>query len=133
MTMYIEFTSKQLHEYNKIVANIEGCENPLQHSTIVRMMKCFGKLCDWRAKELKRYGWLGILKFQNQPMDEYYRYKRATKEQVQQLIDYSNTWLDQYEAWEKQQELEAQTKESYRGDKVDIVGFAKLLKKKRKK
>ena len=26
--MYVEFTSKQLHEYNKIVANIDGCENP---------------------------------------------------------------------------------------------------------
>jgi hypothetical protein len=131
--MYIEFTSKQLHEYNKIVANIESCENPQQHSTIVRMMKCFGKLCDRRASKLKRRGWIGLLKLQNKPMNEYYKYKHATKEQVQVLVDYSNMWLDQFEEWEKQQELDAQTKENYRGDKVDIVGFAKLLKKKRKK
>ena len=131
--MYIEFASKQLYEYNKIIANLESCKNPLQHSTIVRMMKCFGKLCDWRASKLKHRGWIGLLKLQDQPMDDYYRYKRATKEQVQQLIDYSNMWLEQYEAWEKQQDLEAQVEENYRGDKVDIVGFAKLLKKKRKK
>lgn len=131
--MYVEFTSKQLHEYNKLVANIEGCTNPDQHSTIVRMLKCFGKQCDWRSRKLLKRAWVGLLKFQNQPFDEYYKYKNATKEQVSTLVEYSNMWLDQYDAWEKAQAEELAAKENYRGDKVDIVGFAKLLKKKRKK
>ena len=131
--MYIEFTTKQLHEYHKLVTNIEGCENPNQHSTIIRMLKCFGKQCDWRARQLRKRGWIGFLKFQNKPMDEYHKYKEATREQVNNLVEYSNIWLDQFEAWEKAQTEELAAKENYRGDKVDVVGFAKLLKKKRKK
>ena len=128
--MYLEFTSKQLHEYNKLVANIQGCTNPDQHDIIVNMMKCFGKLCDWRASKLKHRGWISLLKLQTEPMDEYYKYKRATKEQIQVLVDYSNMWLDQYEVWEKQQVEEEKNEQT---KKIGVVGFAKLLKKKRKK
>jgi hypothetical protein len=97
------------------------------------MLKCFGKQCDRRSSKLLKRAWIGLLKFQNQPFDEYYKYKNATKEQVSSLVEYSNMWIDQYEAWEKAQAEELAAKENYRGDKIDVVGFAKLLKKKRKK
>ena len=131
--MYLEYTTKQLIEYNKLIKIIESCETPKHHSNTVDMMTRFGKICDRRQKTLQIYAIRNLLKFNTQPLDEYYKYKNATKEQVETLINYSNTWVKQYEAWGKKQESEMQANKDYRGDKIDVIGFAKLLKKKRKK
>ena len=89
-------------------------------------------MCDSRKRKLLNLAIKNALKLQFKTINEYYKYKEATMEQVKTLIDYSNSWIDQYEAWEKSQEIQAQS-QSDRGEKVDIIGFAKLLKKKRKK
>lgn len=128
--MYLEFTTKQLNEYNKLIKMIESCETAEHYDNTVIIMRSFGKICDNRKRILRNYAIKGLLRFNSQPIDEYYKYKEATMEQIKTLINYSNAWLEQYEAWEKRQEAERVAKGDQREDKIDVVGFAKLLKKK---
>ena len=130
--MYLEFATKQLNEYNKLIKIIESCETVEHHSNAIVILRSFGKMCDSRKRKLRNLAIKNALKLQFETINEYYKYKEATMEQVKTLIDYSNSWIDQYEAWEKSQEIQAQS-QSDRGEKIDVVGFAKLLKKKRKK
>lgn len=127
MNMYLEFTTKQLKEFEKLIAILESCTNPDQHMIATNILNNWGHMCDHRSKRLKKAGLIGMCKLQFKPYKEYKRYIVATGEQVQYLIDYSNMWLDQYKEWEKEQESASKDK-----DRIYVTGFSKLLKKKKK-
>lgn len=75
--------------------------------------------------------WLKLLKFNYIGVREYKTYIVATTEQVDNLISYCNTWLEQYNKWEDELIKESEENKKFRGDKVTVVGFSKLLKRKR--
>lgn len=125
MIMYIEFTTKQLNEYNKLLTTLDSLQTPEQHATYVNMVKNFGNICDYRLYRLKKHTIKQCLKFNYKAIKEYKKYKEATAEQATNLVLYSNEWLDKYEEWEKRQnEQEC---------RLVVNGFAKLLKKKQKR
>lgn len=129
--MYLEFTTKQLKEFDKLVSIVESCTNPDQHSVATHVLKNWGHMCDRRSKLLKKRGIISMFKFQFKPYKEYRKYVIATNEQVEYLIEYSNMWLEQFEAWvNEQQQVEAEAKAK---ERTQVVGFSKLLPKKRKK
>ena len=130
MNMYLDFTTKQLNEYNKLIKVIESCSNPDHHISTVNIIHSFGKLCDSRKNILKKRAWVNMFKFNFAPMAEYMKYKEATMEQVQSLIDYSNYWLDQYNAWETEQQ---KYNEENKKERVKIIGFSNILRKKSKR
>jgi hypothetical protein len=133
--MYLDFTTKQLKEYNKLIKFIESCTNAIHHTNTINIIKSFGKTCDCRKYILKKQAIIKLLKFDISGWDEYNKYCNATIEQVQSLIDYSNYWLEQFEAWENEQLLQKQEDERENNQKkrIKIQGFANVLKKQRKK
>jgi hypothetical protein len=133
--MYLDFTTKQLNEYNKLIKVIESCTNTIHHTNTINIIKSFGKTCDCRKYILKKQAIIKLLKFDISGWDEYNKYCNATIEQVQSLIDYSNYWLEQFEAWENEQLLQKQEDERENNQKkrIKIQGFANVLKKQRKK
>lgn len=130
MNMYLDFTTKQLNEYNKLIKVIESCSNPDHHTSTVNIIQSFGKLCDNRKNILKKRAWVNIFKFNFTPMTEYMKYKEAALEQVQSLIDYSNYWLDQYNIWETEQQ---KCNEENKKERIKIIGFSNILRKKSKR
>lgn len=125
MIMYIEFTTKQLNEYNKLLTTLDSLQTPEQHAIYVNMVKNFGNICDYRLYRLKKHTIKQCLKFNYKAIKEYKKYKEATSEQATNLVSYSNEWLDKYEEWEKQQNEQER--------RLVVNGFAKLLKKKQKR
>ena len=132
MNTYLNFTSIQLIEYNKIINIIESCTNVIHHTNTINVIKSFGKTCDYRKYILKKQAIIKLLKFDISGWVEYNKYRIATLEQVQSLIDYSNYWLEQFEAWEKEQKQENE-RENNQKERIKILGFANVLKKQRKK
>ena len=58
--MYIEYTSRNLKEYNKIMKVIDCCETT-QHFEIVKSMaETFANNCDFRLGKLYRRSWYGL-------------------------------------------------------------------------
>lgn len=135
MNMYLNFTSKQLVEYNKIINIIESCTNAIHHANTINIIKSFGKTCDYRKYMLKKRAIIKLLKFDIRGWIEYNKYHNATLEQVQSLIDYSNYWLEQFEAWENEQLLQKQENENNekKKERIYIKGFSNILKKKTSK
>lgn len=123
--MYLEFTTKQLKEYNKLLSVLDSIENPDQHESYTHMVQNFWNLCDYRIYTLKKYTIKQCVKFNYKAIREYKKYKEATIEQANNLIVYSNEWLSRYEEWEKQQNNQE--------NRLVINGFTKLLKKHRKR
>jgi hypothetical protein len=129
--MYLKFTTSQLNEYNKIINTLTSSSTKIHYAVVIRMIENFSKNCDNRKKLLKKNMWLKLLKFNYIGVREYKTYIVATTEQVDNLITYCNTWLEQYNKWEDELIKESEENKNFRGDKVTVVGFSKLLKRKR--
>ena len=128
--MYIEYTDRNLKEYNKILNTITSCQNKTHYETIISMAEQFARNSDLRRCNLKKRSMYGILKFSLLEYKEYLRYKNSALEQIESIIQHCNDWTQQYDDWTlKQKEID----EKNQKDKKTISGFSELFKKRRSK
>lgn len=131
--MYIDFTSKNLAEFYKIVQVLDTCEYPTQFDIVKNMARQFGKNCDFRQSKLKKIAYKKLLKFSVQGFDDYFKYKESTSNQVQTIIDKCNLWLTEYDNWVTEQKAKEESNKLKANSKISIIGFQKLFKKKNQK
>lgn len=128
--MYINFTSKNLNEYNKIIDVLMSCKTPSHHDIVKNMAKQFAKNCDHRLGMLRKYAWIKLLRFSLEGFKNYKSYKHSTDTQIESIIIHCNEWVTQYDQWvQEEKEKEEKDKKS----KIDIKGFKHLFKKKKRK
>jgi hypothetical protein len=130
---YIEYTSKNLKEYYKILDTISSSTNPEQFEVAKNMASQFAKNCDFRQSKLKKLAWIKTFKFSMKGWDDYYSYKKTTTEQIESIISIYNLWLDQYNEWVELQRLEEEQRENDKRKKILITGFEGLFKKNKRK
>lgn len=129
--MYLKFMTSQLSEYNKIINTLNSSTTISHHNIVTHMLENFGKICDLRRKKLKKNAWEQAFKCNWTGIYEYRAYVKSTTEQVKNLIYYCNSWLEQYKQWEQDMIKEDEENKNFRGDKVTVIGFSKLLKRKK--
>lgn len=130
---YIEYTSKNLKEYYKILDTISSSTNLEQFEAAKNMASQFARNCDFRQNKLKKSAWIETLKFSMKGWDNYYSYKKTTTEQIESIISIYNLWLDQYNEWVEHQRLEDEQRENDKRKKILITGFEGLFKKNKRK
>lgn len=131
--MYLKFTTAQLNEYKKIIDTLNSSTTTTHHAVVMCMLENFAKMCDYRKKMLRKNAWIKLFGFNNLGMREYKLYTISTSKQIDNLINYCKHWREQYTLWEDEMLKEAEENKNSRGEKVNIVGFSKLLKRKRMK
>lgn len=129
--MYIEFTTKNLREYNKIIDVLVSCSKPEQFDITKNMVDNFARNCDFRLYKLKRralshFYSLNIWK-------EYKSYRTTSNIQIESIINHCNEWLKNYDEFLAEQKLQTEKEEQKKKSKKDIKGLASLFKKKSKK
>ena len=131
--MYVEYTTRNLNEYRKIVAIVESCKNTGQFEVVKNVVEQFGRNCDFRDSQLKKRAWKTLSR---KAYREYKNYNETAHIQVEGVVALCNMWVDQYRAWE---EAEAKAIEDEKEEKKkmppkkDIAGFGSLMKKNKKK
>lgn len=128
--MYINFTSKNLNEYNKIIDTIVSCEKPSQYNMVKNMIEQFAKNCDHRIHMLWKNVWIKLLDLSFNGFKEYNSYKITTNIQIESIINHYNEWLTQYTNWELEEKENKEKHEQEKRIKKDIKGFSILFKKK---
>lgn len=129
--MYIEFTTKNLREYNKIIDVLVSCSKPEQFDITKNMVDNFARNCDFRLYKLKRralshFYSLNIWK-------EYKSYRTTSNIQIESIINHCNEWLKNYDEFLIEQKSQTEKEEQKKKSKKDIKGLASLFKKKSKK
>lgn len=131
--MYIEYTDRNLKEYNKILITLISCQTLSQFDVVKNMAEQFARNCDHRQKTLKKNAWKDLLCLSTNGFRNYYSYVESTSIQIENVINHCNEWVHQYDEWladEKKKEEEIELKKKTR---KYISGFTDLFKKKRKK
>lgn len=128
--MYINFTSKNLNEYNKIIDVLMSCKTPSHHDVVKTMVEQFAKNCDHRLRMLRKYAWIKLLRFSLVGFKNYKSYRHSTDTQIESIVIHCNEWVTQYDQWiQEEREKEEKDKKS----KIDIKGFKHLFKKKKRR
>lgn len=124
--LFLEYTSANLKEYNKIMATINSSQTLDHYEVLTNMCSQFGKNCDHRLDALKRRIWR---EWTFNSIKDYYRYKDSTLIQVKALMDRLKYFYDSYQEWLKEYNIEQEEKKSKKAQKKTVMGFSKLLKK----
>ena len=131
--MYIEYTTRNLKEYHKIVDILESCKNTDHFETVKNVVEQFGKNCDYRDSYLKKRAWKTL---SLKAYKEYREYNKMAHLQVDQIVSICNMWAQQYRDWEEA-ELKVAEEEKEESKKMPpkkpIVGFGCLMKKNKRK
>lgn len=131
--MFIEFTTRNLNEYNKIIDVIVSCETPSHHNIAKNMIEQFAKNCDYRIHMLWKNAWYNLFKLNFKGFRKYQSYKLSTNIQIESVINHHNEWLNQYSLWEQEEKELEEKREQKKRSKIDIAGFSVLFKKKKRK
>ena len=129
--MYIEFTTKNLREYNKIIDVLVSCSKPEQFNITKNMVDNFARICDFRLYKLKRRAL--FLFYSLTIWKEYKSYRTTTNIQIESIVNHCNEWLKNYDEFLVEQKLQTEKEEQKKKSKKDIKGLASLFKKKSKK
>lgn len=129
--MYMEFTTKNLREYNKIINVLVSCSKPEQFNITKNMVDNFARNCDFRLYKLKRRALFHF--YSLNIWKEYKSYRTTTNIQIESIVNHCNEWLKNYDEFLVEQKLQTEKEEQKKKSKKDIKGLASLFKKKPKK
>ena len=129
--MYIEFTTKNLREYNKIIDVLVSCSKPEQFNITKNMVDNFARNCDFRLYKLNRRALFHF--YSLNIWKEYKSYRTTTNIQIESIVNHCNEWLKNYDEFLVEQKLQTEKEEQKKKSKKDIKGLASLFKKKSKK
>lgn len=127
---YIEYTTRNLYEYNKLMTIIESTKNQEQFDIVKTMVDLFIHNCIFRRNKLKRIAWLKMLQLSNNGWKKYISYEQSSTIQIESLMMICELWINQYSEWVQAQETEDK---EIQKKKIPIEGFSKLFKSKKHK
>lgn len=124
--MYINYCTKNLEEYYKILRTLNTCETAYHYEVVTAMLELFYENCTDRINNLRIKAIKYILFGKFEYIKQYKSYKRSAVTQFNDLAAKCKEWIELYSS---EQNINQETgKDKPKKKRKVIYGFNKLFK-----